>query len=378
MKINNPTLSYDQILALSSITSFLDGKARSITLTGPAGSGKSYLVKELAKLSNLAICATTNQAARLIDGMTVHSLLSITPKRDYKTGTEIFAINKKAKPLPPQIILIDEASMVSSDLFKLLMSTKHRFIFVGDRCQLPPVNEDVSKVFTSGEQVTLIQIHRQAAGSPIIQQSIRLRNQQDITPINGVIIERKNEWLHDFDKKLDLCVSFTNKASIKWNRVIDPRLIGPWSNLITNDTIVFKDELGKDSIVIGSSQVAIFDMREATFKGVSGHTVELEDIGEKFMPNDIDDAKSALREIAASCVKKKASWRQYFEMKDHFVDLRFPYSMTVHKSQGQTVRNIYVDLPDILISKRRDPSIYWKLAYVAITRASEKVIIRVR
>jgi len=378
MKISSPSLSYDQISALSSITSFINGGARSVTLTGPAGSGKSYLVKELAKLSSLAICATTNQAARLIDGVTVHSLLSITPKRDYKTGTEIFTINKKVKPLPPQLILIDEASMVSSDLFKLLMKTKHRFIFVGDRCQLPPVNEDISKVFTHGKQITLTQIHRQAADSPIIQQSIRLRHQQEIIPVNDVIITRRNEWLHDFDKKLDLCVSFTNKASIKWNHVIDPRLIGPWSSLITNDTIVYKDESGKDSIVIGSSQVAIFDMHEATFKGVKGWAVELEGIGEKFMPDNIDDAKAALREIAALCAKKKASWRQYFEMKDHFVDLRYPYSMTVHKSQGQTVRNIYVDMADILISKRRDPSIYWKLAYVAITRASEKVIIKVK
>jgi hypothetical protein len=47
-------------------------------INGMAGSGKSFTVKQdLKKIQNYALTATTNRAARLIGGKTIHSLLGM-------------------------------------------------------------------------------------------------------------------------------------------------------------------------------------------------------------------------------------------------------------------------------------------------------------
>ena len=51
------------------------------------------------------------------------------------------------------VIVIDEASMVNKQLFKDITEISKKImgkiIFVGDRNQLPPVNQNISEVFTT-------------------------------------------------------------------------------------------------------------------------------------------------------------------------------------------------------------------------------------
>ena len=70
---------------------------------------------------------------------------------------------------------------------------------------------------------------------------------------------------------------------------------------------------------------------------------------------------------------RSKAWRDCLSFKDCVVCLDFPYAMTVHKSQGSTFNTVFVDTDDIAVCAERNFTMYLKLTYVAISRASQKV-----
>ena len=94
--------------------------------------------------------------------MTIHALLSY--KNDYRTdGVRIFhAAGKKSKINRYDMVVVDECSMLSYEMMANIMEEVLQFkrqyadnglkmikiIFLGDKCQLPPVSENMSIVFT--------------------------------------------------------------------------------------------------------------------------------------------------------------------------------------------------------------------------------------
>jgi hypothetical protein len=60
---------------------------------------------------------------------------------------------------------------------------------------------------------------------------------------------------------------------------------------------------------------------------------------------------------------------------DIFAHLNYGYCITVHKSQGSTFLNSYIDVDDILSNNNKDESL--KCLYTAITRASNKIILHI-
>ena len=66
---------------------------------------------------------------------------------------------------------------------------------------------------------------------------------------------------------------------------------------------------------------------------------------------------------------KAEAWGEYFRFKEHYSWVKYAYSLTVHKSQGSTVRKVYVVERDINRLNWDDEERN-KLKYVAFTRAS--------
>ena len=71
---------------------------------------------------------------------------------------------------------------------------------------------------------------------------------------------------------------------------------------------------------------------------------------------------------------RSKAWRDCLSFKDCVICIDFPYAMTVHKSQGSTFNTVLVDTDDIAVCAQRNFDMYLKLTYVAISRASHKVI----
>jgi exodeoxyribonuclease V alpha subunit len=122
-------------------------------LTGTPGTGKSYcavqLVSCLAHHHGLvgAICAPTGKAAVRLNTMlglswarTIHQLLGVS--RNGHDGEGWGFIHDANNPLPIHWLIVDEASMLNTDLAAAIFSACRpgtHILLVGDRNQLPPV-----------------------------------------------------------------------------------------------------------------------------------------------------------------------------------------------------------------------------------------------
>jgi ATP-dependent DNA helicase PIF1 len=137
---------------------FLNGS--SFCLTGPGGTGKSYIIKHIqehCKTNNIpcAITALTGVAASLIGGQTLHkwSGLGLMDKR---IDTMVAIIKNTPATLARwesiKVLVIDEVSMMNQDMFELLNVVACRvrnnksfyggiqMIFCCDFAQLAPIN----------------------------------------------------------------------------------------------------------------------------------------------------------------------------------------------------------------------------------------------
>lgn len=155
--------------------------AKFTIITGGPGTGKSTLTKAIltilqAKGMRMALCSPTGRAAkRLADctGMvakTIHRTLGFDPKK--KGGFT----HDREQPLPIDLLLIDEASMVDVQLMQALLKAvppTAAVIVIGDVDQLPSVGPGrvLSDLIDANVLATvrLTQIFRQAAQSRIIQ-----------------------------------------------------------------------------------------------------------------------------------------------------------------------------------------------------------------
>lgn len=68
------------------------------------------------------------------------------------------------------------------------------------------------------------------------------------------------------------------------------------------------------------------------------------------------------------------AWRDCLCFNEFVICIDFPYATTVHKSQGSTFKEVYLDMDDIATCATRDFEMYLRLTYVGMSRASHKVI----
>lgn len=144
-------------------------------LTGGPGTGKTYTFAGIVKamtheigIGNIAVAAPTGKAAvrctdalqrngLSIEATTLHRLLRVN--RGGHDGGGWGFLHNENNPLPHRIIIIDEASMLGTDLAASVLRACARgthVLFVGDPYQLPPVDHgaplrDLLQCIPSGE-----------------------------------------------------------------------------------------------------------------------------------------------------------------------------------------------------------------------------------
>ena len=157
-------------------------------ITGGAGTGKSSLVSgilESLKQYTFAQTALAGKASARLqevtgkEGYTIHRLLGFQPPNNF--------IHNEENPLPYDIIILDEISLVGGEIFLSLIKAIPdgcKLIVLGDMGQLESIGclnlaHDIykSKYITT---IELTKIHRQAQKSGIITASRSIRNSENL------------------------------------------------------------------------------------------------------------------------------------------------------------------------------------------------------
>lgn len=374
------SLSPDQLLAREQILAAIATGAPVSVLVGPAGSGKTTLMRSLlAEVGStrpvVLLCPTGKAAARLaaVTGQkatTIHRALYGHVESD----GEVLTFSGKRAPCPPGgLVVCDEASMVDVRLHEDLMAhlpPGAQLLYVGDREQLPPVRGEWGPDF-SAPTAALEAIHRQAADSPIVQLAHAVRHGRSWSRWRPGVCERRVSadpvaWIAEhIEQGTDATlITATNQRRTDLNAAIRQRLgldsepIAPGDrlvNLINHDTMGLMNgevrTVERASRAAGPSWMHRAELWEVTFTGGETAIVNIDLIGQP--------------------VRTFKSWRGRKKHLDRVLHVDFGFCLTVHKSQGSQWDAVgFVTCPVFRrMSERR------RLAYTAVTRAAEQLVI---
>ena len=413
------TLSPDQKNALSEISAWLqDSQNPCHSLVGPAGAGKTFLMREAISLARkrkwiVSLSAPTHQAAaRLKDATgrhaeTTHRLLGVKLVRDKKTGKEGLKAGTPSVG-PDTFIVVDEPSMLPSRLLEIMISFAKgngcKVLFVGDNAQLNPVKEKpsstVDRETCEWGYSELTQIHRQAAENPIIAAATRVRLAEprellkfetDLREGQGVeCYENKRAWA---DAMLSACsneneqnryIAYTNNATDEAAKAVRRHQYGdeaitpylPGELLVVNSRVTLEQKprkkgkkKEKPTIIQSNDSVTVI----SAYKSGDLYNVECDWHGQTVNLQAFENYKlreNCLRKMAISA-REKSNWEAYYNASDTIADLRSAVSITAHSSQGSTFDDVFINLDTISQCYNREER--QRLLYVALTRSSRKV-----
>jgi len=143
------------------------------------------IVNNLGITNNTTFATFTGKASLVLNrkgnpAQTLHRLMYVI-EEDLSYAGYTKLVFRKRDFIDPSIklIVVDEISMVDSELMRDLLSFGVPIIALGDPGQLPPVKGD-SNGYLDNPDVFLEEIHRQAAGNPIIYLSMLARQGKKI------------------------------------------------------------------------------------------------------------------------------------------------------------------------------------------------------
>lgn len=189
VKYGGQHFTNDQEQALDKLTAFYhDPKELEFTLSGKAGTGKTFLIKYfLDKIVHSPVCvsAPTHKAVRTIEratgrtGKTLQSLHGLRPNVNLD-DFDLHNVNFDQLGNPTmnnyKLVIIDECSMINDSLHflntKRSRDLKTKIIYIGDPNQLPPVSKNdndttISSTFNVRNKYELHEIVRQDKDNPL-------------------------------------------------------------------------------------------------------------------------------------------------------------------------------------------------------------------
>ena len=193
-------LNEGQKAAYNDVLEFVNDPARRThSLIGYAGTGKTTLlnlIKESIRKDkpflSVVFTSPTHRANSVMklkmpdeNVRTIHSLLGLAPNEkieDFDLRTATFQQKKNTRLEKPDILIVDESSMINDDLFGLI--TKQfkdiKILFVGDDAQIKPVKQATkSKALTSTQKVSVLNQVMRADNVKLLNESMLVRETGD-------------------------------------------------------------------------------------------------------------------------------------------------------------------------------------------------------
>lgn len=327
---NNFTPLVDKIINLD----------KSCLITGPAGTGKSELIRQIKsqleqKEITFKTVAPTNLAALNIGGTTIHKFVSKIKKME-----SIYNLTEK-------FLFIDEISMVPEIFYKFFIMLKRikpdlKFIIAGDFNKLTPINDriNINNEFNYANSQALfelcdfnkLELTKCRRSDDVLFNMCRFDNIMNIN---------KNV----FKSKLTLKnIAYTNKKRIEINKIC-----------MNNEKTKYHKKkiiIGKNKFDPNSQEITVFPNLPIISK-INDKKIDIVN-NEQFIVEKIS-------KLGTIIVKNELKTIELNE-KD-FAHIFYPaYCITIYASQGQTFKEPYTIHQFDRLDKR--------LRYVALTRSS--------
>lgn len=397
-------LTKSQESAKKAVQNFINDSVNTcMCISGKPGTGKSYFVKEIIPQLirgkyEYALTATTNKAAAVIDGVTTYSFFGL--RVTFKEGD--YVINdSNLKRIYNTVIVVDEASMLDWELFKIITTAvvRCKFIFVGDMNQLPAIKGGIN-VFEKYPVVELTDVVRQKK-EDLIDVIDKARNNikkacimDKIQESDNIHILKTKDEVAEVIKKFgykDKILAYTNATVIAYNKWFR-ELTGRSPELQLGDLVVNKTYCSsyvnpsfsmyaeQEGIISDVSEPMVLDLttRQVYEDPVFGGEAEIPFKVRKVYLMDCEypfliAEDAGLHRTLLKATAKEKNWKDHFFLKERISDLRDNMACTVHASQGSTYNNVFIDLRDIKTC--RAMSVKTRLIYVALSRAKENIYI---
>lgn len=360
--------SPQQDAALKSVSAWIKDKSgpQVFRLFGWAGTGKSTLATHLAKdVKKVCFAAFTGKAALVMrkrgcsGASTIHSL--IYKLADELGGQPRFVINPDSPVINADLVVIDEVSMVDTDLANDLLSFGKKVLVLGDPFQLPPVRG--AGYFTDVEpDIMLTEIHRQAADNPIIRLSMDIREGRGLTfgrYGESKVIQRSD--LDQFDVvEADTVLVGKNRTRVLYNNRLR-ELNGIETHLPTVGEKIICLRNNKEKRLLNGQIWIISQILSARVDGTYEFLLD---------PEEGSGAGTDTRIVTHIDFFTGAADERPWTWKKEFDEFTFGYALTCHKAQGSQWPNVCLFDES---STFREESSRW--LYTAITRAAERITI---
>lgn len=418
-------LSQDKQKALEAFNQFiLNPTDRTMVINGGAGTGKTVLIPHIVTsfidlnsalklikpdhpdvdMYDIVISATTHKALKVVNDATkdfkllretktLHSLLGLKHYYDRK-GESKFTLNAKhdlgaffsEKRL--NLLVIDEASYIGEDLFCHIQIALNAFpnlkiVYIGDKRQAKPVNEDISPIFKYADvYVELTERFRFPHGGTIHSNAIKVESSIDtgldlppftfddkfeilgkarfINKVNTEIISK------GMDTKI---IAYHNHTCIKYNNDIHSVMYDSDRYVRGQQVIANTSHKCRGHAIQNETTLTVQKIYEPEIvEGILAYGIQFNHyLPTLFIPLNASELKEKLQEAAS-----QRQWAKFMYLKELFIDVRPNWAMTSHKSQGSTFDNVIVDFNDLACAPKED---FLYLLNVAITRARNKVYI---
>ena len=352
-------------------------------VTGNAGTGKSTLIQYLRHSldKQIAVVAPTGVAALNVGGATIHSFFQLPPKliepKDIKSIFDRKLYNKL------EMLVIDEISMVRVDLLdgvdaflKKNRSDQRPFggvqlLLIGDLFQLPPVvNNNERGILKSKGYLSVFFFSSFALqeSSLILVELKKIFRQKDaafIDYLNNIRLAENfhhdleiinKRYLQSLDNKKEITLTSTNKSADKKNSIELNKLTGQAFTYLGKAEGRFSE---KDTrlpspynLVLKQGAQVMFTKNDEEKRWVNGSLGIVKKLESDIIFVELLDQSGFEYDV------KKAIWLDYkYEYdpdKDRIVTkevgkytqypLMLAWAITIHKSQGKTLSNVFVDL----------------------------------
>ena len=376
-------------------------------------------------LQNMVLCAPTHLArlnihsrldkdvAHAIETVTVASLL-LKFGIQSDDGSVHFTAGKLDKIDKYSVIALDECSMISEEDYMLFMQSKAKVIFLGDWSQLPPVmaksaqGKANSHAGTGNLEVTTLTQQMRQQGV-IHAAAERNRTAVWFPEDSEVGASGESITVHDTDRTMvDVMVdrilndprgydsvphyryiAYKNDQVRRVGKEIRDRVLDRYFGFDTRSIPFIYSEVlmlreNKKAIGYNGELVTVTNVKKDTgkYRQYPWDTYELVLKGSlgtggiRTLPPCqypqfeayVNALQSKLRrhQIAGEAASASNTLAEIKRLRAQWTVVQFPYSCTVHKAQGSTIENVYLDT----VSFARAPN-RRAMLYVGISRASK-------